>query len=560
MSARVVSPLAFSFIVASLFSCQSETKHQVTNTMLNLKRGEIISCGPADGEIFGTISFTASVPEDAKTDFNMAIALLHSFEYDEAEKMFAKVIDKHPGCAMAYWGVAMSNFHPLWAPPGKDELEKGLQAVNIARSIKDKTEREADYIEAIGRFFENAESNSHRERVLLFEKEMEKIYQKYKGDTESAVFYALSLNAAAEPTDKTYSRQKKAIGILNALFELNPMHPGLAHYIIHNSDYPALAEMALPAARKYAAIAPASAHAQHMPSHIFTRLGLWKECIESNLVATSAAKCYAQQAKLKGHWDEELHGMDYLMYAYLQRGDDKHAKQQLDYLYTIKEVEPLNFKVAYAFAAMPARYFLEKRMWKEAATLEGHVAGFPWQKFPWQRSIIHFTRVLGLVNLGDIQQAKKEVDSMRILHSVLNKTGGKTMEASQVEVQIMTSEAWIAFKEGDHSKALRQMASAAVMEDATEKHPVTPGEVIPARELLGEMLLQMNEPALALKAFRLCLQTHANRFHSLYGAATAADKTGDKITAREYFKKLMEIADIEGLKRTGIKVKDHDDL
>src|SRR5258706_5233073 len=240
--------------------------------------------------------------------------------------MFAKIIDQAPDCAMAYWGVAMSNFHQLWATPTPAELKKGMQAIQIARAIRNKTKREKDYIEAIGQFFENADQFDHRSRVLNFEKAMESIYKTYPDDKEAAVFYALALNTAADPADKTYANQRKAFELLNPIFQKEPLHPGIAHYIIHNCDYPELAELALPAARKYASIAPASAHAQHMPSHIFTRLGLWDESIQSNLVSVSSAKCYAEKAKIKGHWDQELHALDYLLYAYLQKGQDDAPK------------------------------------------------------------------------------------------------------------------------------------------------------------------------------------------------------------------------------------------
>jgi len=260
---------------------------------IDLKRGDIISCGPQEGELFGTVSFASTVPASLQKDFNTAIALLHSFEYDEAEKMFAKIIDRSPDCAMAYWGVAMSNFHPLWVPPAPAELQKGLQALQIARSIRNKTQRESDYIEAIGQFYDHSDQSDHRTRVLNFEKAMDSIYKMYPDDKEAAIFYALALNAAADPSDKSYTRQRKAFAILYPIFEQEPLHPGIVHYLIHSYDYPELSALALPAARKYATIAPASAHAQHMPSHIFTNLGLWDECIRSNLISVSAAKCYA---------------------------------------------------------------------------------------------------------------------------------------------------------------------------------------------------------------------------------------------------------------------------
>jgi tetratricopeptide (TPR) repeat protein len=543
------------FILLMFFSCRdkSKTDYYAIASTLDLKKGEIVSCGPQDGEMFGTVSFTASVPDGLKKDFNTAVALLHSFEYDESEKMFAKVIDQSPDCAMAYWGVAMSNFHSLWTPPTEAELQKGAKAIAVAQSIKKKTKREADYIDAMAMFYKDANRLDHRSRVLNFEKAMEKVYLSYPDDMEAAVFYALALNAAADPTDKTYANQKKAFSILNPVFQKEPLHPGLAHYIIHNCDYPQLAELALPAARKYASIAPASAHAQHMPSHIFTRLGLWDECIQSNLVSVSSAKCYAPKAKIKGHWDEELHGLDYLVYAYLQKGDDNDAKQQLEYLQTINEVSPVTFKTAYAFAAIPARYSLERKMWKEAATLSVHPLNYPWEKFPWQRAIIHFARLLGAIHTNNMNEAKTELENLKLLHDQLAKDRNKSQEAAQVAVQIKISEAWIEYKQGNGEKGLELMKTAADMEDGMEKHPVTPGEVLPARELLAEMLLEMNKPDVALENFEMDLKTHPNRFNGLYGAAIASERTGNKEKATTYFKKLLEISDPKNCKRTELQ-------
>ena len=510
------------------FSCNNNNKTQSSSVKsLELKRGEIVSCGPQEGEVFGTVSFNATVPSELRKDFNTGIALLHSFEYDEAEKMFAKVIDQSPDCAMAYWGVAMSNFHPLWMPPGPSELQKGKQAIEIARSIKNKTKRESDYIEAIGKFYEHPEELDHRSRVLNFEKAMEAVYKNYPEDKEAVVFYALALNAAADPTDKSYARQRKALDLLNPVFQQEPLHPGIAHYIIHNADYPAIAEIALPAARKYASIAPASAHAQHMPSHIFIALGLWDESIKSNLVSVSSAQCYAEKAGIKGHWDEELHAIDYLVYAYLQKKEDELARQQVEYLQTMNEVYPVNFKVAYAFAASPARYALERKNWKEAAMLQLHHGNISWEKFPWQEAIIHFAKLIGNVHLDKTDEAKKELDTLKSLYDKLNTTKDKKMEAAQVAVQVKASEAWLEFKQGNNDKALEVMRAAADMEDAMEKHPVTPGAVIPARELLGEMLLEMNKPSLALEAFEQDIKTHPNRRNGLNGLMAARQQSGN---------------------------------
>ncbi len=530
------------YLLLLLLSCKNRTETNSSDVIasMDLKQGALISCGPAENQ-FGTISFSASIPGDLREDFNTGVALLHSFEYDEAEKTFANIIKKNPDIPIAYWGVAMANFHPLWASPTPAELKKGSQAAKRAQLLDKKTKREADYINAIAKFYEDTAHLSHKERVINFEKAMEGVYLNYRDDKEASVFYALALNAAADPTDKAYSRQKKAFAILNEIFQRNPLHPGIAHYIIHNYDYPELAALALPAARKYASIAPASSHAQHMPSHIFTRLGLWDEVIQSNKVAASSAKCYAEQAKMKGHWDEELHALDYLLYGHLQKGEDDLAQEQIAYLKTIKEVYPVSSKVLYAFAAMPARYYLERKLWSEAAAMETPTH-LPWEKFSWQKAIIHFTRALGFVHLGKTDQAKTELEDLKSLHQVLVKQKNSLREAAQVEVQINAAAAWIEHQAGNNAKALALMNTAADMEDATEKHPVTPGEVIPARELLADMLLKMNQPEAAFKNYKEVLRTHTNRFNALYGAAVAAKQIGYNEEAKTYFNKLVAVA------------------
>ena len=535
--------LFFTLLLMINISCNRKSKAPSAETInaINLKRGDIVLCRPPDKQ-FGTVEFETSCSEKVKKDFDLAIAMLHSFEYAEAEKIFAKIIDEEPGCAMAYWGAAMCNYHQVWpSPPSPAELEKGNKAISIAQSLTQKSKRETDYINAIGLFYKDWNTINHRTRSLSFEKAMEKIYQKYPTDKEAAIFYALALDATADPADKLYSNQKKAGAILTGLYPNEPGHPGIVHYIIHSYDYPELAALALPAARIYASIAPSSAHAQHMPSHIFTRLGLWDECIKSNLVSISAAKCYAENAGIKGHWDEELHGMDYLVYAYLQKGDNKLAKEQNEYLKNIHEVYPANFKVAYAFAAIPARYLLENKMWKDAATLETNPADFPWKKFPWQKAILHFTRLLGAVHIGNMVSAKAELKDLNTIYDTL--VAQKDIyKANQVQIQIKTAEAWIKFGEGENMEAVKLMHAAATMEDNTEKSPVTPGEVIPARELLADMLIQMNKPADALKAFEEVLKKHPNRFNALYGAASAAEKSNNFVKANAYYRQLTGIA------------------
>lgn len=529
-------------MVQILASCVREKPIPASDAVraMNLKTGDVAWCGPPQKE-FGSVDFTTTCSPKVKADFNMAMSLLHSFEYDEAEKVFAKIINKEPQCAMAYWGVAMANYHPLWAPPTQSELLKGAKAIALAQNLTEVSQRESEYINAIGMYYKDWDKKDHKTRSIAFEKAMEKIYLSHLEDKEAAIFYALSLDASADPTDKTFKNQRKAFRILSSLYPGQPEHPGIVHYIIHSYDYPELAALALPAARKYASIAPSSAHAQHMPSHVFTRLGLWDESISSNLAATSSAKCYAENAGIKGHWDEELHGMDYLVYSYLQKGDNKLAKAQWDYLKTIKEVNPLTFKVAYAYASIPSRYLLENKKWKEAANLKLHPEAFPWEKFPWQKAIVHFTRILGFANIRNISSAKTEFVSLSATYDTLVKRG-ELYQASQVKNQLKSSEAWIAFKEGENDEAIRLMNLAADMEDRTEKHPVTPGEVLPARELLAEMLMQMNRPVEALTAFETSLKKHPNRFNGLFGAAAAAEKSDDSAKARIYYRKLISIS------------------
>jgi tetratricopeptide (TPR) repeat protein len=530
-------------LLSILVSCRGKNSSPSKELIdqINLKRGEIVSCGPPDKE-FGSVDFEMTCNEKTKKDFNLAIELLHSFEYDESEKGFAKVIDKTPECAMAYWGIAMCNFHPLWNPPTETELQKGAKAIEIANTISKKSEREAGYINAIAAFYKDWDKTDHRTRCINFEKAMEKLHITYPDDKEAAIFYALALDAASEPTDKTYTNQKKAASILNALYPGEPNHPGIIHYIIHTYDYPGLAVLALPAARKYALVAPSSAHALHMPSHIFTRLGLWDECIKSNLVSVAAAKCYAESAGIKGHWDEELHGMDYLVYAYLQKGENDLAKEQLKYLETINEVYPANFKVAYAFAAIPSRILLENKKWTGANALQIHPADFPWKKFPWQEAIIHFTRILGSVHLGNIDVSVSELTKLKQLHDTLEKQKD-FYKSKQVEIQIKTGEAWIDFKSGKKINALNLMKLAADMEDSTEKNPVTPGEILPARELFGDMLIEMKQNEKALEAYEEVLKKCPNRFNSLYGAAVAAEKSGNGQKAFFYYRQLSTIID-----------------
>ncbi len=540
----------FIILLIALCCCQGkkdQDEFQRELQSINLMRGEITLCGSEEAQL-GKVDFSLSCIEKVRQNFNLATSLLHSFEYPEAEKIFVKVIDEDPDCLMAYWGVAMSNFHPLWAPPTKEELEKGFKTIELARTIESKSQRESDYLEAVAVMYDDWNKVDHKTRILKFEKAAQKIYSKYPDDKEAAIFYALALRAASDPTDKSFVKQRKAGEILNAMFPNGSDHPGIAHYLIHTYDYPELAEMALPAARKYAAIAATSAHALHMPSHIFIRLGLWDESIQSNINSMTAAKCYAENSGMKGHWDEEIHGLDYLVYAYLQQGRDEKAKEQLEYLRSMEVVFPLNNKVAYTFAAVPTRYALECKNWEEAVNLELKSNDFPWEKYPWERSIVSFGKALGAAHIRNMEVAKAALAELQSNHTKL-KEKNSTYEANQVQIQIKASEGWIKFSQGQKEEAISLMTAAADMEDATDKHPVTPGEVLPARELLGDMFMEMGEFNRALEAYEADLKRHPGRFNGLYGAGLAARKLGQTEKARTFFKQLLATAQLSDRKR-----------
>ena len=527
-------------VLLILFSCSGKKdKFQLNSELesLDLLKGDVTLCGSGTDQL-GKVTFGLSCSEKVRSNFNLAITLLHSFEYPDAEKAFAKAIDEDPECIMAYWGAAMSNFHPLWMPPNAIELEKGSKIIALARSInKDKSSRESAYLEAIATIYDQWNILDHGTRVLKFEKASQKIFEDYPDDHEAGIFYALALNAAADPTDKTFQNQKKAVDILSAIFVNEPDHPGVAHYIIHNYDYPELAELALPAAKRYASIAPASAHAQHMPSHIFIRLGLWDESIRSNKNSVEAAQCHAQNSGINGHWDEELHGLDYLIYSYLQQANDDKALEQILYLKSIKAVFPQNFKVAYSFASMPARYALERKDWVAAANLELKPDDFPWDQFLWEKTNMNFGRLLGAAHTNKLNDARKELEQLQSIHDNL-KQANENYKANLVHIQIKASEAWIKLKEGQKVQAIILMTEAADMEDATAKHPVTPSELIPARELLGDMYMEIGDYTHALNAYEMDLKQHPNRFNGLYGAGLALEKLGDNEKASSYYKQL----------------------
>lgn len=532
-AARLAASLlvAFLFNAASAYAQETHHEHQHQHER---------------SEKLGRVSFPVSCNARAQRHFNRAVAWLHSFEYEEAEKVFTEVTAADPRCGMGHWGVAMSNYHPIWAPPTADELKKGREAVERARSVGAATQRERDYIAALEVFYRDSDKLDHRARALAYGDAMARLHQRYPSDREAGIFYALTLITRGMMTgDKTYANEKRAARILNNVLARAPQHPGVAHYLIHGYDYPALAHLALPAARSYARIAPASAHAQHMPSHIFVRLGLWQEAIRSNLDAKSAAVAHAVRNRLPGAWDEQLHAMDYLAYAYLQGAQDARARGVLDELNRIRRVDPPNFKVAYAFTAIPARYALERRQWAEAAKLPVHPGGmeaFPWQRFRWAEAHIHFARAVGAARMDDAQAAREDVDKLDEIRRTLAEVRGDYDWAKQVEIMRQAAAAWVAHAERRDEEALALMRAAADLDDATDKHPVTPGSLLPAREQLGELLLEVMRPGAALREFETSLRSAPNRFNGLYGAARAAKLAGDRRTARSYYAKLVALS------------------
>ena len=483
----------------------------------------------------GKVNFPVSCDASVQAQFTSAVAMLHSFWYEKANQTFAAVAEKDPTCGMAYWGIAMTYYHQIWQAPGSDDLKAGAAAMNKAKLAGARTQRERDYIAAIEAFYKDSDKFEHGARALAYEKAMAQLHQSYPDDHEAAIFHALALLATAPPTDKTYVNQKKAGAILEPLSVEEPEHPGIAHYIIHAYDYPPLAEGALDAARRYAKIAPDSPHALHMPSHIFTRLGLWQESIDSNLASAASAK----KNNAPGN---ELHAKDYVIYAYLQLAQDREAKRALDSPPPGRADDPQYMNWLYARGTSPARYAVERHQWAEAAALEVPPNTFPGGRWAWTEANLHFARALGLAHGGKTEAARTELDKLASIRDTLTGINDKYW-ANQVDIQRESAEAWITLAEGKSEVALRKMRSAADHEDITDKHNVTPGVILPAREMLGNMLLQLKQPAEALVAFESTLRTAPNRFNSLSGAARAAKLTGDDEKAKTYYSKLVSMCE-----------------
>lgn len=495
--------------------------------------------GTAPREKLGKVNFSISCSTEAQKEFNRGMALFHSFWFYPAINSFEKVLQHDPQCGMAYWGIAiMSIGNPFTWPPIPKAWKEGASAVADAQRVGAGSERERDYIAALAAFFKDWETTDYRPRLLAFEEAMKGVAARYPHDTEAQILHALVLNAAALPTDKTFANQLRAANILEPLFRKYPDHPGVAHYLIHTYDYAQLAEKGLPAARVYARVAPSVPHALHMPSHIFSRVGLWHEMVESNRASYLAAKSELKETTLGIGAYDALHAMDYMVFAHLQQAQDQAAKRLVDEATSIRKVNVENFPAAYAFAAIPARFALERGDWKGAATLELSPAGLTWSKFPQAEAVLVFARGLGAARSGDIAAARKDIARLQALKETMTATK-LDYWAGQADYQIQTANAWLAFAQSRNDEAVRWMRAAAEAEDASDKHPVSPGNVASSRELLGEMLLELDRPAEAFAEFEQSLKRDPNRFRSIYGAARAAEASGNRKEARDYYARLQ---------------------
>src|SRR5688572_1509585 len=497
-----------------------------------------------DAERLGTVHFVNSCKPEVQAGFARSLALLHSFGYERAGQAFAEVAAQDPQCALAQWGIAMSNFHTIWAPPTEAEFAAGQKAAARAAEIGGRDARERDWIAAIGAFYAPGPSAPHIQRVKAFEQAMAGVRARHPKDDEAVIFHALALLGVAynSPPDKNYPLQKQAAEILNGLLPRHPDHPGVAHYMIHSFDYPALAPLAEQAARSYAKIAPDSPHALHLPSHIFTRLGLWSESVKSTLAsAESAARLVAKTHPGATAFDG-LHAMDYLEYAYLQTAQDGMAEDVLESLANVKSFDLPNFAAGYALAAIPARWTLERRDWAAAAALTVRPDTYPWAKVPYAEAIVHFARTVGAARGGQVEVARAAYARLAEIQAALAAAPTTGFDwATQVETQRLAAEGWLRQAEGKQGDAERLLRAAADLEDSTDKHPVTPGSVLPAREQLADLLLEHGKAAEALREYEASLKSAPARFRSVAGAAQAAEKAGDRATARTYYERLTAL-------------------
>jgi tetratricopeptide (TPR) repeat protein len=487
-------------------------------------------------EEVGSVHFVTSCSKTVGVSFNRAVALLHSFQYEQTRQAFTEISVQDPNCAMAKWGIAMSHYHGLW---DNGDLAAGREAIHKAQDVAganpETTAREKAYIDAIAEIYREDGKDKYA-HAQAFEQKMAGVQAAYPEDSEAAIFHALTLAITAPKTDKTYANQRKCGEILEPIFAKQPHHPGVAHYIIHCYDNPVLAEQGLGAARMYAKIAPASAHANHMPSHLFTRVGSWDESIASNTKSAQLAAAAESTSKNGEARDQRLHAMDYLAYAYLQSGRVKQAKAVLDEMNSLPPVGGLTLTNDYAVAAIPARYALELGNWQEASELRARR-----DAVDWTQGITWMAIGVGSARSGNLERAGQAEQTLASLRDAVTKENN-VYWSNQVEVQRREVAGWIAEKGGKTAEAIATMRSAADLEESMDKNAVTPGAVIPAREMLAELLLKENHPQESLVEYEAVLKISPNRFNALFGAASAADALGNASVANHYFHKLTETA------------------
>jgi len=489
-------------------------------------------------EKLGKVSFPTSCDPNVQAEFERGVAMLHSYWFSYAGRTFEGVLQKDPGCAMAYWGIAVDLLsNTLVGPPPRADAQAAWEGLDKARAIGAKTQRERDWIEALSAYFRDHDKVPVDVRLRAYNSAMEQMTQRYPDDYEARVFYALTLQASASKADMTHANQLKSAAILEKLYEENPQHPGVSHFLIHAYDYPPLAEKGLAAARRYAGIAPAVPHARHMPSHIYSMVGLWEESIASNASALEIQPDY-------------YHASDFTVYAHLQLAQDGKAKAMVDKSLATPERgdRPPNLGNFTAKAAMPARYALERGDWAGAAILP--VTSSP---FPQADSLTRFARALGMARSGDVANAKREIEAIKALRDVLAKAN-QSYWVDRSEEQMLAVTAWIAAKEGDRERAEKLMRAAADGEDGSVKHISMENRLYPMRELLADLLLEIGRPADALKEYETALNANPNRYRGFWGAACAAEKAGDRQKASAYYTKLVDLAAKADTERPEIRV------
>jgi tetratricopeptide (TPR) repeat protein len=491
----------------------------------------------------GKVDFPISCSKQAQGEFNRAVALLHHMTYPQAREAFERVAATDPRCAMAHWGIAMTLFQPLWPTrPRPDALRRGWEESQKAKSLQPQTERERLFVATAEAFFLEPAGSDYWLRIRRWEQAAEKVYAAFPEDREAAVFYALAHLANAPTNTTSHTHQDRAAEILLAVYKRDPSHPGTMHYLVHANDAPGRERESLEITQKYESVAPRNPHALHMPTHIYTRLGDWDGVIRGNLLAAEAALEHPAGDRGEFVWDEFPHAIEYLVYAYLQKGSDEDAAAQLKRLRATPRLEP-TFKTAFHMASTQARYALERRDWREAAQIvPREPATLDWDRFGWPESISRFARGLGAAHLGRIEESKDSIKRLEELEASTRKAG-EELFARNIQLLSLELRAWLTFTEGQSESSVSLMREAAELEVSTPKHAVTPGPTLPAHELLGDLFMEQKRPADALVAYKRALELYPRRFNGLLGAARAARAIGDDDSTRSFYQQLLQVAD-----------------